>query len=139
MNFIGIRSILLILGTSTAVTLVPSSGLAQRISTQEARARVASVRADEARIIERYPALSRIDQAVRSDCAAKNEGTSADSDFCGCAAAVTMSLWRSGIDPQMITRLQDYLSHPETVAPDSFLAYQGPELYRPLCALALRR
>jgi hypothetical protein len=76
---------------------------------------------------------------IRSDCAAKNEGTVATGEFCGCASAVTMSLWRSGVDPNMMPRLNDYLRNPTEAAAAAFLQYQGRELYKPICTEADKR
>ena len=92
--------------------------------------------ADQAAILTKFPALSLIDSAVRADCAAKNSGKLATSDFCRCASAITMQLWRSGIDPKMKPRLQTYLKSPSEPAAAEFAQYQGPELYRPVCRAA---
>jgi hypothetical protein len=112
-----------------------SAASAQTISRKEAQRRIISAQQDAEDIYNKIPRLRQIDGAVRQDCAAKNQGRTADSAFCGCAAAITMSLWRSGIDPNMAPRLQAFANDPNASA-DSFKAYQGPELYGPLCHLA---
>lgn len=91
------------------------------------------------RLLEQAPRLREIDAAIRTDCAAKADRTVSDSAFCGCAVAVTMMLWRSGADPQMPPRLLDFANGRGEATAESFLAYQGPELYRPICSLAGRR
>lgn len=108
---------------------------AQTISRREAREHVASAERAAEAIYQQFPRLREIDEAVRQDCAEKNAGKAADSAFCRCGSAVTMGLWRSGVDPQMVPRLQSFLSNPEAVASD-FIRYQGPELYAPMCRLA---
>jgi hypothetical protein len=91
---------------------------------------------EQAALLARYPALTQIDGAVRADCAAKNSGKLPTSDFCGCASAVTMQLWRSGMDPKMMPRLQSYLKNPTEPAAAEFVQYQGPELYGPVCKVS---
>ena len=80
-----------------------------------------------------HPALVQVDFAIRRDCASKASGRLAESSYCRCAAAVTMQLWRSGMDPNMLPRLSDYLRDPTEAAAEDLLRYQGPELYRPSC------
>ena len=101
---------------------------------RQAQERVAGFKKDQAALLAKFPALSRIDAAVRNDCAAQNKGKIATDDFCGCAAAVTVGLWRSGMDPNMLPRLTAYLNNPTESGAKEFLKYQGPELYRPLCS-----
>jgi hypothetical protein len=100
---------------------------------------VAGFTSDQATLLTKFPALVRIDGVIRSDCAAKNEGKLATDEFCGCASAVAMSLWRSGLDPKMMPRLNAYLTDPTEAGAAAFLQYQGPELYRPLCTKAAKR
>ena len=100
---------------------------------------VAGFQKDQAALLAKFPALAKVDEAIRADCAAQNEGKLLSGDFCGCASAVTMSLWRSGMDPKMLTRLTDYINNPTDEGANEFVQYQGPELYRPLCAKATSR
>jgi hypothetical protein len=104
---------------------------------RKTRQLVAGFTKDQVTLLARLPALVAIDTAIRGDCAAKNAGQSASGAFCGCASAVTMGLWRSGMDPKMMPRLADYLANPTEKGAKSFLLYQGPELYRPLCTEAV--
>jgi hypothetical protein len=100
---------------------------------------VRDAEAQQAQLLARVPRLAEIDAAIRDDCAAKNPRFTRDSSFCGCAAAITMRLWRSGIDPQMMPRLLDFANGRGDATAQSFLTYQGPELYRPICSRASSR
>ena len=122
------------LATLMCVSLCAAAEAANR----KAQQMVAGALKDQATLLAKYPALSRIDGVIRSDCAARNPGKLATDDFCGCAAAITTGLWRSGVDPNMVPRLTEYLKNPTDAAATSFLQYQGPELYRPICAEAAR-
>jgi hypothetical protein len=106
---------------------------------RQAQERVAGFKKDQAALLAKFAALSQIDVAVRDDCAAHNKGKLATGEYCGCAAAVTMGLWRSGIDPNMMPRLTAYLNKPTESGAKEFLRYQGPELYRPLCNAGSKR
>ena len=106
---------------------------------RQAQDSVSGLKKEHAAFLERYPAASPIDAAVRENCAAQNKGKLATDDFCGCAAAVTIGLWRSGVDPNMVPRLTAYLSNPTEDGAKEFLKFQGPELYRRLCSLAGKR
>ncbi|WPZ02636.1 hypothetical protein T8S45_07170 [Blastomonas marina] len=87
-------------------------------------------------LLQQYPSLSLIDNVVRADCSARSDQKAPSSEFCGCASAVTMNLWMSGMDPKMIDRLNAFLQQPSEDAAQEFAAYQGPELYAPLCEAA---
>jgi hypothetical protein len=106
---------------------------------RKAQQMVASMAKEQATLLAKFPALSQVDNIIRSDCAAKSKGKLATGDFCGCASAVTMSLWRSGMDPKMMPRLNEYLRDPTTSRAAAFLQYQGPELYRGICTEASKR
>lgn len=128
------------LAVACSLTLISAASVVwgQSISARTARERVAAARESSDAIHQSFPRLLEIDAVIRRDCAEKNQGKAADSDFCTCASALTMSLWRSGMDPQMVPRLQTFLNTPGSSA-EQFLAYQGPELYAPLCRLATGR
>ena len=128
---LGVAFLLALFADASAIT-------PQSISAREARQRVASAIESSDALYQSFPKLLEIDSVVRADCAANNEGQATDSEFCTCASAVTMSLWRSGIDPQMVPRLQTFLNTPEASA-ETFVTYQGPELYTPLCQRATER
>jgi hypothetical protein len=100
---------------------------------------VRDAEAQQAQLLARVPRLAEIDAAIRDDCAVKNPRFPRESAFCACAAAITMRVWRSGIDPQMLPRLLDFANGRGEATAQSFLAYQGPELYRPVCSRAASR
>ena len=112
-----------------------TSATAQTITHQQAADKVVADQVALEDLYEHVPRLRQIGDVVRKDCGARNSGKTADSWFCSCAAAVTMRLWRSGVDPNMSTHLQSFVSDP-AASPDKFTAFEGPELYRPLCHLA---
>jgi len=130
------RKLTCIISASAFLLLTSQAAVAGNRQAQE---RVAGFKRDQAALIARFPALSQIDTAVRDDCASQNKGKLATDDFCGCAAAVTTGLWRSGMDPNMVPRLTAYLNNPTESGAKEFLKYQGPELYRPLCNEARKR
>ncbi len=115
--------------------LMVSTGGAATIGKSEARARVVAMEKEQADLLAKLPGLLPVDQAVREDCAAKVSGHASTDKFCTCGSAVTMSLWRSGIDPRMLGRLKDYLNGSGDLKAPDFVQFEGPELYRPLCEL----
>ena len=117
-------------GLATAICL--TFALSASAANRQARQLLAQSETAHAALLAQFPALGQIDAAIRVDCSAKNEGRLAADAFCGCASAVTMSVWRSGADPQMVPRLKAYLAAPSEADAQAFLKYQGPELYRPL-------
>ena len=122
---------------AVALALATSSqAMAVTISKSDAQRRVSQMETDEGALIGKLPALAQIDQVVRDDCAQKVPGHASSDSFCTCGAAVTISLWRSGVDPKMIDRLRDFLNGAGTLKAADFVKFEGPELYRPLCALA---
>jgi hypothetical protein len=118
-----------------ATALMTSSAGADTISKGDAQARVAAVEKDHDGLLAKLPGLRPIDQVVRNDCAAKVPGHTDTDKFCTCASAITMSLWRSGIDPKMIDRLKNFLNGAGALQAPDFVKFEGPELYRPLCEL----
>ena len=123
------------MGIAFSLASFTSTVEAQTISPRVARERVDTARQGAETLYQSFPRLREVDRVIRQDCAEKNNGKSADSEFCSCASAITMSLWRSGIDPNMVPRLQAFLNTPDASA-NSFVAYQGPELYGPICLRA---
>ncbi len=124
-----------LLGAVVCLTTAAPAVAANR----KAQEMVAGMVKDQSALIVRFPALAQIDGVIRSDCAVKNDGNLSTGDFCGCASAVTVGLWRSGVDPKMMPRLNDYLKNPTEAGAKAFLQYQGPELYRPICTEASKR
>lgn len=133
MRRLGWSSLVVALVLVTGATAVD----AQSTSRRAAQERVFEAQQSAEALYQAFPRLREVDAVVRRDCAEKNRGNEAGGAFCSCASAVTMSLWRSGIDPQMVPRLQTFLNTPDASA-ESFAAYQGPELYGPLCRIAAR-
>jgi len=121
--------------TLAGASLLASTSGAAAISREDARARVAAMEKSHAELLAKLPSLVRIDQVVRDDCAAKVTGHTSSDGFCECASAVTMSLWRTGVDPKMIGRLKDFLNGTGDLQAPAFVKFEGPELYRPLCEL----
>lgn len=114
----------------------PGSSLADDLDAKEL---VASMERDHLALRIAVPAISGVDEAIRTECSEKHEGELATGEFCSCAAAVTVTLWRSDIDPEMRPRLEKYLENPSDEAATELLKYQGPELYGPLCRKALEQ
>lgn len=88
-------------------------------------------------LLQKHPSVVLIDNAIRADCSAKGENALPRGEFCSCASAVTFGLWLSGMDPKMINRLNGFLQQPSERAASQFIAYQGPEMYAPLCSKAI--
>ena len=120
MKWVGVKALALALAASGLT--VPASAQTDMID---------QVEDEQANLLHKFPALRTIDRVIRDDCAAKKAGVSAKSGFCRCAAAVTMTLWFSGMDSKMAARLQAFIDHPTDGS--EFLTYQGPELYATLC------
>jgi hypothetical protein len=125
---------LMALALALCAVVVPVS--AQQLSQSEAAERVKSIEANHQWLLERFPRLTAIDAEIQGDCGRKVPDRARKPGYCRCASAVTMSAWRAG-DPNMIARLKDFIEKPNDVAAADFLSYQGPELYQPLCDLAL--
>ena len=109
---------------------------AATISKGEAQSRVKDVEAKDDAVLAQLPALGALIDVVKTDCAAKVPERAKSVTFCECAGALTMELWRSGMDPKMRQRLVDFVNAHDPSKAVDFLQYQGPELYRPLCELA---
>jgi hypothetical protein len=123
------RLILILLCLATACPVAADS-----ISKDDARKKVASIEATDAKVLSLVPTLQPVVDLVEVDCKRRVPELAKSPTFCVCAAAVTMELWRSGIDPAMKNRIISYATSPANV--EDFLKYEGPELYRPLCELA---
>ncbi|KPQ27109.1 MAG: hypothetical protein HLUCCX21_04995 [Porphyrobacter sp. HL-46] len=121
-------------GLLGGLSVIGGNALAADRKAQDMVGEMAQVRDS---LIAKHPSLAAIDDAVRADCSAKGEGVAPDSPFCSCASAVTFGLWMSGMDPKMVDRLNVFLQAPSAEAASAFTAYQGPELYAPLCRRAI--
>lgn len=105
---------------------------------KQAQAKVAGTAKARDGVLAEHPPLRLIDKAVRNDCSAKRNGEASDGAYCSCATAVTFSLWVSGMDPKMVGWIDKFLREPSEQAAAKFSAsYQGPELYGPLCKIAI--
>jgi hypothetical protein len=120
---------------AVAVLALPLAASAA-ISAQDALQRVIHAEREEGAFLVQYPMLRPVDAAVRNACATKAAGKAPTGGYCTCAAAVVMSAWRSGVDPNMLRRLSAYANAPDPDAASALLRYQGPELYAPLCTAA---
>lgn len=123
------KSVSIIVAGTMLVAAVGSAAAANR----KAQEMVSGLAKEQDELLAQFPALAPIDSEIRMDCAAKNRGKVAIGDFCGCASAVTMGLWRSGVDPNMVPRINAFLKSPTDAGTKDFLRYQGPELYRGIC------
>ena len=117
---------------------LPNIGRAQEMMSQaEAAQKLTEIRIWNAMLLEAKPALMDVEVAVSGDCQQK---LSADADFvtyCSCARAVVMHLWMNSGSEPMRARVEAYAADPSSMTPADFLNYQGPELYKPFCDLAL--
>ena len=96
--------VVLVAAFVSAMVPVSSAG-----ANRKAKEMVGNAVREQIDLLAKFPALAQIDGVIRGDCAAKNNGKDAKDEFCGCAAAITMTLWLSGADPKMVPRLQTYL------------------------------
>jgi hypothetical protein len=119
----------------TALGLVSQGASAATIGKPEAHKRVLFIEKEHANLLQQLPPLHEVDLVIRSDCAAKVSGHSASDGFCTCAAAVTIQVWRTGVDPKVLAHLSDFIRGTGTLKASDFTQYEGPELYRPLCEL----
>jgi hypothetical protein len=120
-----------------ASVCLPAVGHAQTMSNAEAARMLTEIRVWNAQLLEAKPALMDVEAAVLGDCRDK---LPADADFvsyCSCARAVVMHLWLNTGSEQMETLIDSYVADPSSMTPADFLQYQGPELYKPFCDLAL--
>ena len=93
----------------------------------------------QGRLIEVFPALTPVDQAIRDDCAQRTPGRAAADRFCRCAVAVVFGRWRDNVDPPVLKALQEVALKSAPHAPAEFVARQGPEFYADICTSAGRR
>lgn len=113
-----------------------TQGAAQTYSRRKAQSLVAEMQDVADSALRTFPKLKEIDDVIRQDCASKSVGRAVDDAFCRCGSATAIAMWLSGADPQMAPRLQTFVDTPGAPA-SRFLTYQGPELYTPLCTLAV--
>jgi hypothetical protein len=104
----------------------------------EARRQVADMEFHHGRLLEVFPALTPVDQAIRDDCAARAPARTS-AEFCKCAVAVVFGRWRANVDPAVLKSLQEVALKSVPHEPAEFVAKQGPEIYTDLCSAAGRR
>lgn len=122
-----------------AALAVTAPAHAQAVDPGEARRQVADMEFHQGRLLEVFPALTPVDQAIRDDCAARAPGRASSDRFCKCAVAVVFGRWRDDVDPAVLKGLQEVALKSVPHAPAEFVAKQGPELYADLCVSAGRR
>ena len=121
-----------------ASVCLPSGGRAQELMNQvEAAQKLAEIRIWNAQLLEAKPALVDVEAAISGDCRAKLPAEADFVTYCSCARAVVMYLWMNSGSEPMQARVETYAANPSSMTPADFLKYQGPELYKPFCDLAL--
>jgi hypothetical protein len=98
---------------------------------------VKNAEAANATLLSNFPSLNAVEGAVIDDCKQHADKSLPIDDYCRCGVAITMALWRTGVDPHLFSLLKSYVADPTSMAPGEFVKYQGPELYGPACKLAL--
>lgn len=116
---------------------VPATARDAQSSSSEVQTQLTALRVWNSETLKQYPALMDVEAAVTGDCRAKLAPGVNFVDYCSCARAVTMNLWMTAGDEQMVERLKTYAANPNSGKPEDFLQYQGPELYKPFCDLAV--
>jgi len=118
-----------------ATTMATAPAQAQN---SKARAMIESSEANMDNLIAKFPALKDIAGVVSNDCASKLPNDAKTDGFCRCGAAVTISLWIAGGDGgKMKEKIAAYINSPTEAGAADFVNYQGPELYKPVCELAM--
>ena len=112
---------------------------AEGIDPGDARRQVADMEFHHARLLEVFPALTPVDQAIREDCATRTPGHGSSDRFCKCAVAVVFARWRANADPPVLKELQEVALKSAPHEPAEFVAKQGPEAYADFCSAAGRR
>ncbi len=120
-----------------AFVCLPGVGNAQTMSKAEAAQKLTEVQVWNAQLLEAKPALMDVETAVFGDCREKLSENANFVSYCSCARAVVMYLWLNTGSEQMEAVIDSYVADPSSMAPADFLQYQGPELYKPFCDLAL--
>lgn len=117
---------------------LPSAGLAkENMSQAEAAQKLAEILVWNAQLLEAKPALMDVEAAISGDCREKLPAEADFVSYCSCARAVVMHLWMNSGSEPMQARVETYAANPSSMTPMDFLKYQGPELYKPFCDLAL--
>jgi len=125
------------LALALGVAATPALAAKPKLSPREARERVERIELNHQMLLLKFPRLSQIDQEIQGQCGRRVLDQPDTPTYCRCASAVTMAAWRVG-DPNMLNRLVEFTEQRGDHSPADFLAYQGPELYRPLCDLAFK-
>lgn len=109
---------------------------AQQMTQARAAEQLTALRVWNAQLLEKSPALVDVEAAVTGDCRSRR-GEAEFVNYCSCARSIVMYLWMNAGDDRMKARVESYAADPSTLTPADFLQYQGPELYKPFCDLAL--
>jgi hypothetical protein len=133
------------LGAGSAKIALTACVVATTIATVPAHAQSSKARtmieASEANLdtlIAKFPALKDVANVVSNDCASKLPNNAKVDGFCRCGTAVTVSAWLAGGDGgKMKEKLAAYINSPSKAGAADFVNFQGPELYKPVCELAL--
>jgi hypothetical protein len=120
-----------------AFLCLPAVGHAQTMSNAQAGQMLSEIRIWNAQLLEAKPALTEVESVVTGDCRDKLPTDAEFVSYCSCARAVVMYLWLRTDSEQMETLVESYVADPSSMTPADFLQYQGPELYKPFCDLAL--
>ena len=140
---IGVRQKMKVWGAALGVALfasvcLPSVGHAdEQMSQAEAAQQLIGLRVWNAQLLEAKPALMDVEAAVNGDCRSKLPAEADFVSYCSCARAVVMYLWMNSGSEQMTALVESYVADPSSMMPADFLKYQGPELYKSFCDLAL--
>jgi hypothetical protein len=106
----------------------------------QVRAMVEVAQTDMDQLVAGSPSARAVVDGISADCARRLPDDARTPGFCRCAAAATLSLWRSGIDGgEMARKVSGYVREPSPAALAEMMGHQGPELYRSACERALRR
>ena len=132
------KSILLGMAALSAGALMADarSASAQEMTAAEAGELRESLLIWNAQLLEEWPALIDVEAAVTGSCR-EHRGEAEFVNYCSCGRSLVMYLWLNAGDETMKSRVETYAADPSIMTPADFLQYQGPELYKPFCDLAL--
>jgi hypothetical protein len=122
---------------AVATVCAPSAALAQSKAPADAAEQLGLLRIWNARLLSAKPALADLEVEINRDCREKLPSKVDFVSYCSCARAVVMYLWVTAGDEAMAARVEDFAKGSSKLKAVEFLQYQGPELYKPFCDLAL--
>jgi hypothetical protein len=128
-----------LIALAACVCLLVLPARAQNTDAQ-VRAMVEVAQTDMDQLVAGSPAARAVVDGISADCARRLPDDARTPGFCRCAAAATITLWRSGIDGGETSRkLSAYIAAPGATALADLLGHQTPDLYKSACERALRR